>query len=187
LDSFLVSLGGASLFRKDESSSNPDSAGTELKSGSERLAIEETTGGNDLHGLTGQWALVALDELSNGGDENGGWDVAGVATTLTSLGANEINSELEALLDVLGVADHVHVKDASLVELVNDGLGWDTDGRNEETSTRLNDNVNKGVELALGVIVAIRASAYVVVWSSQALPRLSEVTTHLVLRAFPPT
>jgi len=97
---------------------------------------------------------VAFDELSNGGDEDRGRNVASVTSTLATLSADEIDAELEALLDVLGVTDHVHVEDAVLVELVNDGLGWDTNGRDEETGARLDDDVDEVIELALGVVVA---------------------------------
>jgi len=152
-DGFLVSFGGTGLLGEDESSPNPDGAGAELERSSERLAIVETTSSDDLHGLAGQWALVVLDEGSNSGDQDGGWHITSVATALSSLSADKINTEFEALLDVLGVSDHVHVENSSLVELLDNVLGRDTDGGNEETGARLDDNVNEGVELALGVVV----------------------------------
>jgi len=78
-----------------------------------------------------------------------------VTTTLTSLSADDINSKCKALLYMLWVADHVHVENSGFVELVDNGLGGNTDGGDEELSTRLNDNVYKIVELSLGVVVAI--------------------------------
>lgn len=155
-----MSLGGTGLFGENESSSDPNGASTELKGSRERLAVEETAGGDDLHGLAGQRALVSLDQGSNGRDEDRSGDITSVAATLATLGADEINTKLEALLDMLGVSDHVHVENSGLVELLNNVLGWDTDGGDEETSTRVDDNVNEGIELSLGVIVAIRWSAY---------------------------
>lgn len=49
---------------------------------------------------------MALAEFGDGGDEDGGWDVAGVAAAFAALGADEVNAEVEAFLNVLGVADH---------------------------------------------------------------------------------
>lgn len=71
---------------------------------------------------------MTLAELGNSWNEDGGWDISGVTSTLTTLCANHVHAELEALLDVLGVADHVHVENAGLVELLDDVLGWDADG-----------------------------------------------------------
>jgi len=39
----------------------------------------------------------------------------GVTTTFTTLGADDINTNLEAFGDVLWVADHVHVQNTMLV------------------------------------------------------------------------
>ena len=46
---------------------------------------------------------MALDDVDDGGDEDGCRDVAGVAATLATLGADDVDTEVEALLDVLGV------------------------------------------------------------------------------------
>jgi len=110
---------------------------------------------------------VALDEVDDGWDENGGWGVTGVASSLTTLGADQVDTESEALGDVLWVADHVHVEDAVGVELVDDGLWWDTDGRDEELGARLDDNVDELVELALGVIVVGLAGVTANLWEKE--------------------
>jgi hypothetical protein len=86
-----------------------------------------------------------------------------VTTALTTLGANNVGAEFEALLDVLGVSDHVHVENAGLMELLDDVLWWDTDGTDKEFCSALDDDINKLVELSFGVVVAkcklaIRAS-----------------------------
>jgi hypothetical protein len=52
------------------------------------------------------------------------------------------------------VADHVHVEDAGLVELVDDGLGGHTDGADEQRGAGLDDDVGELTELALGVVIA---------------------------------
>lgn len=155
LDTLLVRLGGTSLVCEDEACANPDSGSAHHERGSKKLSVVDTTGGNDLDGSTSHGGLVALDEVDNGGDKHGCGGVAGVATALTTLGADNVDTEVEALLDVLGVTDHVHVEDAGFVELLDNVLGRDTDGGNKKGSARLDDNVDELVKLALGVIVAV--------------------------------
>jgi hypothetical protein len=152
---FLVGLGSTGLGGQNETGADPDSAGTEHESSGDTLSIEQATGSNDLNGLAGHRALVSLDQLDDSRDENCGGNITGVATTLASLGADDVNSEFKALLDMLGVADHVHVEHPVFVELLDNGLGGNTDGGNEELSAGLDDNVHKIVELSLGVVVAV--------------------------------
>ena len=114
-DGFLVGLGRTSLLRKDEARSDPDTSGAKCEHGSERLAAEDTTSSDNLDLLTGQRRLVALDHLDSGGNEDGCWDVSSMSSTLTSLCADDVNTDIEALLDVLGVSNHVHVENARLV------------------------------------------------------------------------
>ena len=49
---------------------------------------------------------------------------------------------------------YVHHGDARLVELLDDVLGWNTDSTDEEFGSALNDDINKFVELSLGVVMA---------------------------------
>ncbi len=164
-DSLLVILGSTSLLGENEAGSDPDGGGAEGKGGSDSLSIVDTSSGNNLDWLASHWGLVALDELDDGWDQDGRWGVTSVSTSLTSLGADEIDTELEALLDVLWVADHVHVQDAVGVELVNDCLWWDTDGGDEELGAGFDDDVDELAELTLGVIVAVKIlSALVLVF-----------------------
>lgn len=156
-DSLLVGNGGTSLLGQNEAGTDPDGGGTEHEGSGDGVTVEQTTGGDDLHGLAGQRALAALDQLGHGGDEDGGGDVTGVTATLTTLGADDIDADVEGLLDVLGVADHVHAEDAGTVELLDNGLGGDTDGGDEELGTALDDDIDELVELALGVVVAVGA------------------------------
>ena len=102
-----------------------------------------------------------------------------MASTLTTLCADHVDAEVEALLDVLGVSDHVHVENAGLMQLLDDGLGWYADSADEELGTGVDDDVDEFVELALGVVVAV---SLLVTCSSVIL-----FSTHLVLRALPPT
>lgn len=149
-----MGLGGTSLLGQDETGTNPDGGSAESKGSSERLAVEQTTSGNNLDRLAIHRALPALDQLGNSRDKDGGGDVTGVTSTFTTLSADDIGTGIQGLLDVLGVTNHVHVEDAGLVELLNDGLRGDTDGADEELSTALDDDVDEFIKLAFGVVVA---------------------------------
>jgi hypothetical protein len=116
-----------------------------------------TTGSDNLDWAAGKRRLVLLANVDDSGDEDSRGNIASVATALTTLGADDVDAEVNALLDVLNVADHVHIDDAIGMELVDDGLGGHTDGRDEEFGALLNDNVDELVELALCVIVAVKA------------------------------
>lgn len=153
-DGVLVSLGGAGLIGQDEAGAHPDGAGSHHEGGGQELTVVDAAGSDDLDGATGDGRLVLAALLDDGGDEDGGGDVAGVAAALTTLGADDVDVEIKALLDVLDVADHVHVDDAVLVQPVDDLLGGDTDGGDEQLGAGLNDDVDELVQLALGVIVA---------------------------------
>ena len=155
-DGFLVGLGCTSLLCENETGSDPDGGGTESKSSCNGLSVVYTASGNDLDVLASHWGLLALAELDNGWDENSGWGISGVSTSLATLGADHINTEVEALLNMLWVSDHVHVENTVGVELVDNSLWWDTDGGNEKFSTRLDNNIDELIELALGVIVATK-------------------------------
>lgn len=149
-----MGLGGASLVGQDEAGTDPDAGSAQHEGGGEGVAVEETTSGDNLDGLAGHGALLASTELGDGRDENSGGDITGVPTALTTLGADDIGTGIEGLLDVLGVADHVHVEDTGLVESLDDVLGGNTDGGNEELGTALDDDVDQLIELTLGVVVA---------------------------------
>lgn len=162
-DSLLVGLGGTGLLGEDEAGTNPDGGSAHHEGGGEKGTAVDTTGSDNENLLLGEGRDGTLAGLNDGGDENSGGDVTGVTTTLTTLSADDIDTEVEALLDVLGVADHVHVDDAVGVELVDDVLGGNTDGGDEELGTGLDDDVDELVELALGVIVAARGEPWLAV------------------------
>lgn len=109
LDGVLVGFRRTGFLGQDETRTDPDGAGAESESRGETLAVEETACGDDLHGLAGQRACLALAELCDSRNEDSRGDITGVATTLATLRANEIDAEIEAFLDMLGVSDHVHV------------------------------------------------------------------------------
>jgi hypothetical protein len=86
---------------------------------------------------------------------------------------------------VLGVTDHVHDGDTSLVQFIDGGLGGNTDGGDEEAGSLLNDDLDELGELTFGVVVLrhrVRIAAYGMVcgtarnlrWSCGRFPRLEE-------------
>lgn len=154
-DGFLVDLWCAGLLAEDEARSDPHTGGAECEHGGERFAAEDTASSDDLDLLAGQGRLVALDHLDGRWDEDGCGGVASVSSTLASLCADDVDADVEALLDVLGVSDHVHVQNTGLVELLDYVLGGHTDGGNEELCARLNDDIDELVQLALCVVVAV--------------------------------
>lgn len=152
---FLVGFRCACFFRQDEACPNPDSGGAEHKGCGQRLAVEETASGDTLNGLTSQWGGGFSAHLGNGGNEDGGGDVTGMAATFAALRTDHIRTDVKALLDVLGVADHVHIENACLVESVDDWFRGHTDGGDEEFGAGVDDNVNELVKFALGVVVTV--------------------------------
>ena len=77
-----------------------------------------------------------------------------MAAPLAALRADDVGADVEALLDVLRVPDHVHVEDVVLVELLDDVGGGYADGGDEEFRAGFDDDVGEGVEFAFGVVVA---------------------------------
>lgn len=153
-DSLLMSLRRTSLICQDEAGTDPNGRSTKHKSCGNSLAIIDTTSSDNLDRCAGHWAGLTLAELDNSGDQNSCGNIASVSTSLSTLCTNDINTEIEAFFDVLGVADHVHVEDAGVVETIDDMLGWDTDGGDEQLCAAVNDDAHKLVELALSIIVA---------------------------------
>jgi hypothetical protein len=149
-----VSLGSTGLISQDEAGTNPDSGSAEHERGSNGVTVVQTTGSDDLDGLAGQRALVALDQLGNSGNENSGGNVASVATALATLSTDNIDADLEALLDVLGVTDHVHDENTGAVQTIDDELGGNANGADEELRALLDDNIDELVKLTLGVVIA---------------------------------
>lgn len=153
-DCLLVCLWCSGLISQDETSANPDGAGTQHEGSSDGLSIVDTTSSNHLNGLTSHWASAALDKVHNRWDQNRRWNVTSVSTTLASLCADNVNTEVEALLNVLWVSDHVHVQNAGLVEALDNMFGRNSDGGDEKLSTRVDNNAGQLVELSLRIIVA---------------------------------
>lgn len=155
-DGLLVGAGSAGLIGENEAGADPDASGAHHESSSDSGAVGDTAGSNDLDGAASQRRLVLGADVDNGGDEDSGGDITSVATTLAALGDDDVDANVEALLDVLDVTNHVHVEDAVLMKLVDNLLGGDTDGGDKDLGAGLNDDVDELTELALGVIVAVK-------------------------------
>ena len=76
---------------------------------------------------------------------------------LAALSAHDVHAGLEGLVRVRGLADHVHHHDAGLVQAVDDVLGRDPDGRDEQTRFFLDHHVNQLVQLPVRVVVVCLA------------------------------
>jgi len=79
-----------------------------------------------------------------------------MTTTFTSLCADDVYVAFKAFCDVLWMANHVHVEDAVFVQFIDNMLRWYTDSRDKEFGTRIDDDIDEFIELALGVIVATK-------------------------------
>jgi hypothetical protein len=156
-DGFLVGFGCSGFLREDEARADPDGGGAEHEGRGERLAVEETAGGDALHGLARHWGFGFGAHLGNGGDQDGRWDVASVAAAFATLCADDVCADVEAFFDVFWVADHVHVEDAGFVEAVDDGFGRDSNGGDEEFGARVDDDGHEVVKLAFGIVVAAQS------------------------------
>ena len=143
-----------SLLAQHEPRTNPHSTGAVHQCRSDRLAVEYAARSHDLDLLSREWTFLALDHLDHGGDQNGSGDIARMTTAFAALRANQVGANVEALLHMLRVSDHVHVEDAGLVEPLDNGLGRDTDGGNEEFGTAVDDDADQLVQFALGIVVA---------------------------------
>ena len=77
-----------------------------------------------------------------------------MAAAFAALGADHVDADVEAFLNVLGVADHVHVEDTGLVEALDNGFRGDANGGDEETGAGVDDDGYEIVEFAFGVVVA---------------------------------
>lgn len=149
----LVPRGSAGLLGVDETGTNPHALGAEREGHGETAAIGDTTGSNNHDVLAGKRRLLALAKVNDLGDKDRGRDLAGVATALGALGADNVDTNGESLGDVLGGTDHVHDRDAGSVELVDSPLGRNTDGRDEEVALLLNHDVDELGQGAASVVL----------------------------------
>jgi len=106
---FLVRFGRSCFVREDESRADPYCAGAQHQRSGDGLSVVDTSRGDNLDWLAGHRTGLALAQLDDRGDQDRGGNIAGVAAALASLRADDVDAEIKTLLDVLRVADHIHV------------------------------------------------------------------------------
>ena len=77
-----------------------------------------------------------------------------MAAAFATLCANHINAYVQALLDVLWMADHVHVQNTGLVKSFNHIFGRNAHSRHEKLGAAINDYADEFIKLAFSVIIA---------------------------------
>mmetsp|Transcript_35187 Transcript_35187/g.81681 ORF Transcript_35187/g.81681 Transcript_35187/m.81681 type:complete len:284 (-) Transcript_35187:354-1205(-) len=137
----LVQLVGAGLLGSHKARANPHGVGAQAQGHGHAAAIKDATGRNNPDWLAGESGSLAPAEVDHPRDENGGGDITGVAATLATLCADDVHARIKALLHVLGMADHVHDRDAGRVQLVHGEARGCADCCHEERSLVLDDDV----------------------------------------------
>lgn len=102
-----------------------------------------------------------------------------VPSTLSRLGTNNIDTNIQSFGDVFWVSDHVHHGNAGFVQVVDDVLGRYAHGADKKRSLLRDDDIDEFVEVALCVVVLAENEQGACVFSMKWLT--------LVLRALPPT
>lgn len=152
----LVCLRCTSLLGKDEAGANPNRAGAQHQRSGQRLTVEETACSNDLDVVACQWAFPAPAHLRHCWDQDCSGHVTCVSASLAALGADQVGANIEALLHVLGMPNHVHVEYASFVEALDDVYWGHANRADEELGTGIYNDGYEFVELSFRIIVAIR-------------------------------
>lgn len=151
-DGFLVRFGSAGFFGGNETGSYPNTVCSVADGCGETTAVVYTTCGDDEDRLAGEGGLVTAANIDNAGGEDGEGDVSGVSTSLSTLEDDHVNTGLDDLRSVFGVADDTSNDDLGTVELLNHVSGRDTDSRDEELCAGLDDDIDQLGKLTLGVI-----------------------------------
>mmetsp|Transcript_3861 Transcript_3861/g.5492 ORF Transcript_3861/g.5492 Transcript_3861/m.5492 type:complete len:324 (-) Transcript_3861:43-1014(-) len=152
-DLLLVLLGGATLDTGDESSADPDTVSAQAQGHGQSSAIENATSSHDRHLLASQRRQFSLAEVHHHWDEDASTHLASVATTLATLRADDVHTRIQGLLHMVRGADHVHHRDAGLVQLLHSPSWGHTDCTDEESSALLDGDVDELRQIAMGVVV----------------------------------
>ena len=116
-------------------------------------SVVDRAGTDHVDGLSGERRGATFDGIDARGDKDGSGCVASVASTFTGLGTDEVDADVQGLLDVLGVSDHVHDNDASLVQTFDDVHGRNTDCADEQARLLLDNDVDEFIKLTFLVVV----------------------------------
>jgi len=105
----LVLLRRGSLFRSDESGTDPNTLRAVHQTGGKSSSVVDTSGSNDMdlimsdissnqfgktYRSAGQRRLLALANVDTGRDQDRGGGSPGVSSTFTSLGADEVHTDV---------------------------------------------------------------------------------------------
>ena len=127
--SLLVRLACARLLRCDEPRADPDGLRTVDQIRGEPTPVVHCAGADDPNRLAGQRRGTALDGVDHRRDQDGCGYVPGVSAALACLGTDDIDTGVECLADVLGVANHLPIRQ----------LAFETKGREREIETDIHD------------------------------------------------
>jgi hypothetical protein len=100
-------------------------------------------------------------------------------STLATLRTNQVDVQIQALLDMLWVPNHVHVHDSARMKPVDGSTGWHTYRRNEQLRLRLDNDVYQLHDLPFRVVIAGRPSATRLRGQGTAILRLTRVPSDL--------
>lgn len=114
-DSLLMCFRRTSFFAENKARAYPYTSRAEHECGSKTLTIEQTACCHDLYWLTCQWAFPSFTQLCHCRDQDRGRDIAGMSSSFATLSTYDIGTGIQALLNVLWVAYHVHVEHACLM------------------------------------------------------------------------
>ncbi len=145
-------FGSTGFFGGNKTGTYPNTVCSVADGSGETTAVVYTTCGDDKNRLAGEGGLVTAANVDNAGSEDGEGNVSGVSTSLTTLEDDHIDTSLDDLGSVLGVADDTGNDNLGTMELLDHVSGRNTDSGDEELCTRLDDNVDQLGKLTLGVI-----------------------------------
>jgi hypothetical protein len=119
---------------------------------SKTSSVEHRTCTNNINRLSRQRTLESLDSIHARRDKNGRGNFSRVSSALAALRTDEVYTDIKRFLDVLGMPDHVHDENTSLVEFVHCPFGWNANGAYEKFGLLVDDDVDEIRELSGGVV-----------------------------------
>mmetsp|Transcript_13642 Transcript_13642/g.21567 ORF Transcript_13642/g.21567 Transcript_13642/m.21567 type:complete len:211 (+) Transcript_13642:90-722(+) len=93
-NTILVPIGSSSLLRRNEAGADPHGRSPQRQAHGETTPIKDTTSSHNMNLATRERGLCVLAKVHNRRDEDGGSNVACVATTLSTLSTDDIDSSL---------------------------------------------------------------------------------------------
>mmetsp|Transcript_118723 Transcript_118723/g.368868 ORF Transcript_118723/g.368868 Transcript_118723/m.368868 type:complete len:234 (+) Transcript_118723:534-1235(+) len=116
-------------------------------------AVEDATSSNHHDGATSQRGRLSTASVNHLRQQDGGGAVAGVATSLSALSADDVHASCQRLVHVLDCANHVHHRNLGAVQLVDSPLWRHAHCADEQCRLLLNDDVDELRKLAASVVL----------------------------------